>query len=74
MRQSRTRITKYPPTAPPALDCPKCRKSLAYHQSFLSGVRRIEQWDRYACPWCQSVYEYRQRTGRLRRMEGLAGV
>jgi hypothetical protein len=29
MRQSRTRITKDPPIAPPTLDCPRCRKSLA---------------------------------------------
>jgi hypothetical protein len=46
MGQPRTRITTHPPIAPPTLDCPKCRKSLAYHQSFLSGIERIEQWDR----------------------------
>ena len=66
----RTLITREPPIAPPRLDCPHCRKSLAYHQSFLSGVQRVEQWDRYGCPSCRGVYEYRQRTGALRRMEG----
>ena len=74
MRESRTRITKYPPNAPPTLDCPQCRRSLAYHQSFLSGVnRRIEQWDRYRCLGCSGTYEYRHRTRVLRRMEGSIG-
>jgi hypothetical protein len=68
-----TRITRHPPIAPPTLDCPQCRKSLIYHQSFLSGVKQIEQWDRYGCVCCRGIYEYRQRTGMLRRMEGCIG-
>jgi hypothetical protein len=36
MQQSRTRIRKDPPTAPPTLDGPQCRKSLA------TCVRRSE--------------------------------
>ena len=68
MRQ-RTRVTAYPPADPPTLDCPRCRKSMAYLRSFLSGVRRIEQWDRFLCPWCRGVYEYRQRTRKLRAMD-----
>lgn len=70
MGYSRTRITREPPIAPPTLNCPHCRKSLAYHQSFLSGVQPVEQWDRYDCPSCRAIYEYRQRTGALRRMGG----
>ena len=71
MASSRTHITREPPIAPQRLDCPECRKSLVYHQSFLlSGVQQIEQWDRYACVECRGVYEYRQRTKMLRRMDG----
>ena len=73
MPLSQTRITRHPPIAPPRLDCPQCRKSLIYHQSFLSGAKQIEQWDRYGCVWCRGIYEYRQRTGMLRRMEGRIG-
>jgi hypothetical protein len=70
MRESsRTRITNTPPTPPPTLECPECRKALVYHQSFLSGVRPLEQWDRYDCASCRGSYEYRQRTRVLRRME-----
>ena len=71
MRQ-RTRVTAHPPAVPPTLDCPRCRKSMAYLRSFLSGVRRIEQWDRYVCPWCRGVYEYRQRTRKIRPMDSIA--
>ena len=66
MQRPRTRVTKHPPTDPPALDCPKCRKSMSYVRSFLSGVRRIEQWDRFVCLWCRGSYEYRQRTRKIR--------
>jgi Zn-finger nucleic acid-binding protein len=61
-----TRVTKHPPVEPPTLDCPKCRKSMVNVRSFLSGVRRIEQWDRDHCPRCRGLYEYRQRTGKVR--------
>jgi hypothetical protein len=67
-----TRVTKHPPIAPPTLDCPTCRKSMAYLRSFLSGARRIEQWDRFLCLWCRGVFEYRQRTGKLRKMDDIA--
>jgi hypothetical protein len=39
---------------------------MAYVRSFLSGVRRIEQWDRFVCLWCRGSYEYRQRTRKIR--------
>jgi hypothetical protein len=42
---------------------------MIYLQSFLSGVRRVEQWDRFLCPWCRGVFEYRHRTNKLRVMD-----
>jgi hypothetical protein len=70
MAQSSTRITRHPPTAPPTLDCPQCHKSLAYHQSFLSGVKPIEQWDRYGCASCRGTTNIGSARLLLRRMEG----
>jgi hypothetical protein len=67
-------MTKHPPNDPPALDCPKCRKSMAYVRSFLSGVKRLEQWDRFVCLWCRGSYEYRQRTRKIRPADSLLDV
>jgi hypothetical protein len=46
---------------------------MIYLQSFLSGVRRIEQWDRFLCPWCRGVFEFRHRTSKLRVMDDVVG-
>jgi hypothetical protein len=42
---------------------------MVYLQSFLSGVRRIEQWDRFLCLWCRGGFEFRHRTSKLRVMD-----
>ena len=63
--------TTDPPTAPPALRCPKCDCALIYERSHLGGVsnRLAEQWDDYTCPAC-GTFEYRHRTRKLRELGG----
>jgi hypothetical protein len=64
-----TQTTRTPPAQPPTLACPVCRTvTLGYAKSFLSGARHREQWDQYVCGRCRNVFEYRQRTGHLRRL------
>ena len=69
MKQPRTRVTKYPPKIRRHWIVRGVAKSMIYLQSFLSGVRRIEQWDRFLCPWCRGVFEFRHRTSKLRVMD-----
>jgi hypothetical protein len=47
---------------------------MAYVRSFLSGVKRIEQWDRFVCLWCRGGYEYRQRTRKIRPADSVRDV
>jgi CheY-like chemotaxis protein len=63
--------TTTPPSSPPAVVCPACKRPLIYEQSYLGGVneRHREQWDRYACPGLCGTFEYRQRTRKLRCVE-----
>jgi CheY-like chemotaxis protein/uncharacterized C2H2 Zn-finger protein len=58
--------TTTPPTAPPALTCPRCDRLLEYEQSHIGGVnaRNREQWDMFVCPVC-GAFQYRHRTRRL---------
>jgi transposase-like protein len=58
--------TTLPPAPPPALRCPHCDRSLKYLQSVVSGVRPVEQWDRFQCRQCEVQLEYRHRTRRLK--------
>src|SRR5581483_1486101 len=63
--------TVSPPKTPPALSCPSCDRALKYEQSHLGGVseRHSEQWDDFVCPGGCGLFQYRQRTRRLRRID-----
>jgi twitching motility two-component system response regulator PilG len=62
--------TTSPPTPPAELVCPACDARLVYRQSYVGGVsvRHLEQWDLYDCGRGCGVFEYRQRTRRLRQI------
>lgn len=61
--------TTVPTLPPPAIRCPQCDAVLKYERSFVGGVRRsTEQWDQFLCPRGCGVFEYRQRTRRIRRV------
>jgi CheY-like chemotaxis protein len=64
--------TTTPPERPPDLVCPSCDRPLQYQRSHIGGVssRHAEQWDQFVCPTPAScgVFEYRQRTRKLRRV------
>jgi CheY-like chemotaxis protein len=62
--------TTTPATLPASLICPLCDRPLAYDRSHIGGVsdRHPEQWDYYSCPAC-GVFQYRQRTRKLRRVD-----
>jgi DNA-binding response OmpR family regulator len=61
--------TTTPPNTPPDLICPICDRSLTYERSHVGGVSRQdpEQWDEFTCASC-GMFEYRQRTRRLRQV------
>jgi CheY-like chemotaxis protein len=63
--------TASPPKSPPVLSCPSCDRALKYEQSHVGGVsdRHPEQWDYFVCPGGCGVFQYRQRTRRVRRVE-----
>jgi CheY-like chemotaxis protein len=63
--------TTAPPTPPAPLTCPSCDQSLKYDHSQVGGVseRFSEQWDYYNCSTC-GTFQYRQRTRKLRRVDG----
>jgi CheY-like chemotaxis protein len=63
--------TESPPQTPPALSCPSCDRALTYEHSHVGGVsdRHPEQWDYYVCRGGCGVFQYRQRTRRVRRLE-----
>ena len=63
--------TASPPRLPPELSCPSCYRALKYEQSHVGGVsdRHPEQWDYFVCPGGCGVFQYRQRTRRVRRVE-----
>lgn len=74
-RQTRSRAfarheTKNPPTAAPQLLCPACDRPLVYESSHVGGVTEAhaEQWDYYECETGCGVFQYRQRTRKLRRV------
>jgi len=63
--------TTLPPASPPALLCPSCDRALRYQHSHVGGVsdHYPEQWDYFVCPGGCGVFQYRQRTRRVRRVE-----
>ena len=72
MGQSRTRITKHPPIAPPTESGVSQVAGLPPELS-PSGVKANEQWDRCGCVSCRGICEFRHRTGLLRRIQGSSG-
>jgi hypothetical protein len=62
--------TTTPPAPPPALVCPSCDHPLEYQQSHIGGVsaKHPEQWDYYVCPGGCGMFQYRQRTKKIRRV------
>lgn len=62
--------TTDPPAAPPALMCPACDQPLRYERSHIGGVsvRHAEQWDYFECPSGCGMFQYRQRTRKLRKV------
>jgi hypothetical protein len=67
-RAYKRRDTTEPPASPPAISCPACERPLRYVQSHIGGVseRHAEQWDNFECSSCGGLFEYRQRTGKMR--------
>ena len=63
--------TTSPPTSPPALSCPSCDRALKYEHSHVGGVsdHHPEQWDYFLCSSGCGVFQYRQRTRRIRLVE-----
>jgi len=63
--------TTAPPRQPPDLWCPSCDRLLNYQRSFVGGVseHQSEQWDEYECPGNCGLFEYRQRTRKVRRRQ-----
>jgi len=61
--------TVHPPVAAPPLVCPLCDQPLTYQHSHIGGVsaRNPEQWDYYECPGGCGLFQYRQRTRRVRQ-------
>jgi len=60
--------TTAPPAVPPHQVCPSCGRPLTYERSHIGGVssRQPEQWDDYTCSGSCGMFEYRQRTRKLR--------
>ena len=69
-RSHNRRDTTEPPAPPPALVCPNCDLSLKYVRSHIGGVseRYPEQWDYFECVAGCGMFQYRQRTRKLRRV------
>ena len=55
---------------PPELLCPSCNRWLTYGHSHTGGIndRHPEQWDYYVCSASCGIFQYRQRTRKLRRV------
>ena len=62
--------TTAPPAMPPAIVCPRCDAPLRYLKSYIGGVsdRHREQWDTFDCERGCGLFQYRQRTRKLRRI------
>jgi CheY-like chemotaxis protein len=62
--------TASPSLPPPALTCPSCDRALRYEHSHVGGVndRHLEQWDYFVCGAGCGVFQYRQRTRKVRRV------
>jgi two-component system cell cycle response regulator DivK len=69
-RTHRRGETDLPPTAPPTLICPDCDRPLDYKSSHVGGVsvHNAEQWDYFSCSGGCGMYQYRQRTRKLRKV------
>ena len=69
-RTHRRGETDLPPTTPPTLICPDCDRPLDYKSSHVGGVsvHNAEQWDYFACSGGCGMYQYRQRTRKLRKV------
>lgn len=54
---------------PPRVHCPECLRELVYTRSHMGGVnaRLAEQWDYFRCPAGCGEFQFRHRTGKLRR-------
>ena len=63
--------TTSPAKSPPALSCPSCDRALKYEQSHIGGVsdRHPEQWDYFVCAGGCGVFQYRQRTRKVRHVD-----
>lgn|SRR5262245_23161401 len=55
---------------PPDVLCPRCGRPLVFSRSFTGGRTSAEreQWDYYDCAGSCGSYQYRRRTGRLKRI------
>jgi len=62
--------TDTPPVAPPELVCPECDRPLDYRSSQLGGVsaKNAEQWDYFTCAGGCGIFQYRQRTRKVRKV------
>jgi two-component system, cell cycle response regulator DivK len=69
-RPHQPRDTADPPQPPPTLLCPECDEPLRYQRSRIGGVndRHREQWDYFECRRRCGMFEYRQRTRKVRRV------
>jgi len=58
-----------PQLTPPSVVCPTCDTPLRYLRSHVGGVgRHPEQWDYFECTAGCGLFQYRQRTRKLRRV------
>ena len=64
--------TVTPPNSPPPLVCPQCDQPLKYLRSYVGGVsaRHSEQWDYFECSKGCGTFQYRERTRKLRVVQG----
>jgi hypothetical protein len=69
-RKHRRGETDLPPSSPPELICPDCDRPLDYKSSQIGGVsaRNVEQWDYFVCTGGCGMFQYRQRTRKIRRV------
>jgi hypothetical protein len=62
--------TTDPATPPPSIVCPTCDMTLKYVRSHIGGVsaRHQERWDYFECTAGCGMFQYRERTRKLRKL------
>jgi len=66
-RDYSARTTRLPDESVPLVICPSCDTKLTFIRSTFGLLKPRERWDQFVCNRCGSGYDYRRRTGTLRR-------